>query len=238
MIFHKNMLIEIGNSRITKTELCFFKNKRKEGGVIINKNLYLLIYEEEVHIKKFDLPKSKGELLYNLVKNELSFSVGNINNILFDYKVTTKKMDLCVEVIVFYINSQKIAFIKENDCYKNIEKVMLIQFAMKKYYEKSIRENNYSMAFIYDKALYILAINENNLVANSIIENFIIEENGLITALEIFKNKYLEQFINIKNTYLSNIDIDLNNIKENNSKAMIVNVLDRYKKEKLVSSFL
>ena len=106
MIFHKNMLIEIGNNRITKTELNFLKKRRREGREIINKNLYLIIYDEEVYIKKFNLPKAKGELLYNLVKNELSFSVGNINNILFDYKVT-KNFDSCVEVIVFYINSQK-----------------------------------------------------------------------------------------------------------------------------------
>ena len=237
MIFSKNMLIEIGNNKITKTQLCFLKKKRQEGGDMVNKNLYLIIYDQEVYIKRFNLPKAKGQLLYNLVKNELSFSVGNIDNILFDYKIT-KRMNSCIEVIVFYINSQKIAFIKEDNCYKNIEKVTLIQFAMKRYYKKIIREDNYSMSFIYNKALYILAINENNLVANFIIENFSGEQESLMIAIEVFKNKYAELFINIKNIYLANIDIDLNYKREITFKNMIVKVLDGYKKEELVDSFL
>lgn len=236
MIFHKNMLIEIGNNRITKSELSFLKKKRVEGGDMINKNLHLLIYDEEVYIKKFNFPKAKGELLYNLVKNELSFSVGNINNILFDYKVT-KNMGSCVEVIVFYINSQKTSFIKESNCYKNIKKIMLIQFTMRKYYKKNIKAENYVMAFIYDRTFYILAVNENNLVANSIIENFSGEKETLIIAIEDFKNKFSEQFTNIKCLYLANINMDFNNRKEKTFKDMVVKVLDKYKEEKLVDSF-
>jgi hypothetical protein len=236
MIFHKNMLIEIGNNKITKTDLCFLKKKKKHVGDMLNRSLYIVIYEEEVYIKKFNLPKTKGEILYNLVKTELSFSVGDINNILFDYKIT-KHMNSCIEVMVFYINYQKIAFIKENSCYKNIEKIMLIQFAMKKYYRRSIKEENYILTFIYDNALYILAVNNNNLIANCIIENFTSEEEKLMIALETFRNKYSEQTLNIKVIYLSNIPIDLNS-KAKNLMGMVVKILDKYKKEKLISSFL
>jgi len=237
MIFNKNMLIEIGNSKIAKTEKYFFNKKREEGGDMLNRNLYLMLYEEEVYIKKFNFPKAKGELLYNLVKNELSFSVGNVNNILFDYRVT-KSVNLCVEVIVFYINSQKIAFIKENNCYKNIKKISLIQFAIKKYYEKSIKEKDYMMAFVYDKGLYMIAVNENNIVANSIIDNFNCEEDELIRAITCFKNKFSQQFVNIKNIYLSNVGIEFSDTKRNTFKDIVVKSLAKYKKEKLVESFL
>ena len=236
MIFQRNMLIEIGNNKIIKTELSFLKKRLKEGEDMINKNLYLMIYDEEVYIKKFNLPKEKGESLYNLVRNELSFSMGNINNILFDYKIT-RYMNSSVEVIVFYINSHKIEFIKENKCYKNIEKIMLIQFVMKKYYKKSIKEDNYVMAFSYDKNLYILVVNEKNLVANSISENFYGEEEKLIKTLEILKSKYLEQFVKIKNIYLVNIDIELDKVKESLFNYMVVKALEKYKNEKLIGNF-
>ena len=237
MIFNKNMLIEIGNSKIAKTEKYFLNKKRKEGGDMLNRNLYLMLYDEEVYIKKFNFPKAKGELLYNLVKNELTFSVGNINNILFDYRVT-KCENLCVEVIVFYINSQKLTFIKENNCYKNIKKISLIQFAIKKYYEKNIKEKDYMMAFVYDKGLYILAVNENNLVANSIIDNFSCEEDELIKAITSFKIKFSQQFLNIKNIYLASMGIEFNNHKNYILQDIVIKSLEKYKKEKLVESFL
>ncbi|MBC8062299.1 MAG: hypothetical protein H7Y18_16745 [Clostridiaceae bacterium] len=236
MILHRNMLIEIENNRIIKTELNFFGKNRKEGSDMVNRNLYLLICDEEVYIKKFNLPKAKGELLYNLVKNELCFSVGNTNNILFDYKVTNH-LNECIEVIVFYINSQKIAFLRENNCYKNIKKIILVQFAIKKYYKKSINVDNYIMLFIYDKGLYILAINENNLVANSIIESFSGDEEKLLLNLEIFKNKFSDQLINVKNIYLVDISINPKHEKNNVFNSMVVKTLDKYKKEKLLGSF-
>lgn len=237
MIFHKNMLIEVGNNKVTKTEVSFLKKKQKEGGDMVNKNLYLVIYDEEIYIKRFNLPKAEGELLYNLVKNELSFSLGNINNILFDYKVTTHS-NSSIEVIVFYINSQKIAFMKENKCFKNIVKITLIQFAMKRYYKKNIREDNYIMVFIYEKALYLLGINENNLVANLIIENFYGEEEKVMIAIETFENKHSEQFINIKTIYLANMDMEFSHGGQHKFKDMVVKNLDKYKKEKLIGSFL
>lgn len=237
MIFYKKMLIEIGNNKVTKMELGFLKKQKNQEQKMVDKNLYIVIYGEEVYIKRFNLPKSKGELLYNLVKNELGFSMGNINNILFDYKIT-KYMNSCVEVIVFYVNSQKIAFIKENNCYRNIKKISLIQFAMNKYYRKSIRENNYIMAFIYEKAFYILAVCENTLVGNSVTENIMGEEGKILGALEIFINKYSEQFSHINNIYLANLDLNFKDIKTRIFKDMIVKVLDKYEKEKLVHSFL
>ncbi len=203
MLFSGNMLVEIFSDGIKKEKYTMIRNNRKEGEELNKKNIYILIYDQEVYIKKFDLPKAKGEKLYSLVKNELGFSIGSINNILFDYKIIKKKKNH-VEVLVFYINSHKIEYLNQNIINSNIRRVSLIQFVIYNYYKNIIEDDNFILIFSHLQCLYILAVSKGNLVANMIIKDFKDESENITSSLEIFFNNYHEQTANIKKIYISN----------------------------------
>jgi hypothetical protein len=194
MIFKKNLYLELG--KVQKEEI-----KVNE---IVKRKIHLMIADEKLFIKKFIFPNVHRSNTYFLVKNELNFSVGNITDILFDYKVV-KILKNSIEVLVFYINTQKIQLIKKLNEFNSIKEIKIIQFQVLEFYKNIIKKRNYILVFHYINSYYFLGIINNNLIANVLIKDMDLETKLL--------EEYLESFISDNmilkghTIYLSNVEI-------------------------------
>lgn len=148
------------------------------------RNVAIVIEGEEIYIEKFIFPKVKGHNIYYLVKNELICKFGSIHNIIFDYNLIYKGED-SVTTIVYCINIENFNFLqKENYCGAIITKIDILQNYFKKYFSSFIKEKEYYLAFRYKRTLYYLAVWNNNIVANKVVN---IEKTQINCTEELIK---------------------------------------------------
>ena len=189
-----------------------FSTKYRIYSNIPRATLSIIIYDEEVYIKKFILPKASKESLNHLVKNELNYSLGMISNLLFDYILIGEKNKM-QEVLVYYINSERRENIKNIINSYRLRKIKIFQFLVYSAYKKSIKEKNTIFIFYYADKIYFIRILNNNIVDNKLVnEN---EKNKVFKTISGFLNKFNEEKVAINSIYSLNEDLlNLINIAE------------------------
>lgn len=160
---------------------------------IKNKNIYIVIEGEEVHIKLLKIPKiPKWDLNY-LIKNELIFLYGKkANNIFYTYTIWNEDKEIR-EVLVFCINSNKLNSIENIIKNNKLKSVKLIQFTIINYLKSKVSHKDYILIFKDEDKIYFLGISNEKLISNRIIENNIEDEflidifNYTIAKMKTFK---------------------------------------------------
>lgn len=177
----QNLLIELQEDRNFAYELkgSFLKKQiltctqtSKELTKIKNRNLYIVIEGEEVYIKTFLIPKCNKGAIKRIICQELNIFFNNAENLTYSYKIISKTKDT-LEVLAFYLNSEKLLKLKTYDINKNnLKLINLIQFYIFNYYYKSIKEKVYLLIITYNDNLYILGCTNKNVISNTLIKNY------------------------------------------------------------------
>lgn len=177
------------------------------------RKIAIVIEGEEIYIEKFTFPKVKDHNIYDLVKNELICKFGSINNIIFDYKLVSKGEN-SITTIVYCINIENFNFLQqENYCDAIITKIDILQNYFKEYLSSFIKEKEYYLAFRYKRTLYYLAVQNDNIVANKVVN---IEKNQVQYSEELIKfiNGIEGELYNANKIYT--IDLTLTNAELKN----------------------
>ncbi|MCM8711031.1 hypothetical protein M2651_08325 [Clostridium sp. SYSU_GA19001] len=209
-MFRRQIVIELGEEYIAKHnsyKSFEYKLNISEGiNIDIKKSKVNIVLEgEEVNVRNFILPKTKSNQVYDLIKDELYYYFRNIDNLIFAYSIIKQDKDN-QQFAVFCVNSNKLAVINElmhTDI--NIRGIYLLQFSVINYFKRKIKSENYIFIFEYRDKLYLLCCIYNKVIYNSIIKDYVNEEN-LIRKFYDFINKskkYSEK--NIENIYFANI---------------------------------
>lgn len=256
MKFRKNMFLEVSQQKISSIEFSkhmiinkinnitygntYYKNTPniKEFQIDIrNKNLYIMVEGETVYIRLVTLPIVKKNLINEMIKNELRYYYKEIDHIEFTYKLI-KEDKFNMEILVFCLKGNNLDIL-ENSIDNNVtlKKVNLIQFCFKNYYSKKINVKNYIMVFYYNYNLYFLICNNNEIVANNIIN---IKE-VVLSKFSSLMNRFLEQYNDYAKScekiYYSNIEeIEIEELDIDEFKYLELphEILDKLKREELL----
>lgn len=177
------------------------------------RKIAIVIEGEEIYIEKFTFPKVKDHNIYDLVKNELICKFGSIHNIIFDYNLVSKGENY-ITTIVYCINIENFNFLQqENYCDAIITKIDILQNYFKEYLCSFIKEKEYYLAFRYKRTLYYLAVQNDNIVANKVVN---IEKNQVCYSEELIKfiSGIEEELYNANKIYT--IDLTLTNAELKN----------------------
>lgn len=168
----------------------------------INKeNIYVLLENEEIHIKQLVLPNTSNNNINSIIKNKLSYLYGNnTEDIYYTYsKWESSKNE--IKIILYCINCHK-ARIKNLQKNKfQIKKVNLIQLHYIKHYQKSIMEKDYIVMIKHNNSIYILAFSEKKLLINQITT-----EENLLTSILFIINKMKANYCVFTKVYSINLD--------------------------------
>ena len=178
----QNLIIELRdkNSIFLELKSSYFKKKvlycteiSKEFIEIKNKSLYIIIEGEEVYIKTLLIPNCSNDAVKRIICQELNISLNNAENLTYSYKILSKTKNV-LEILAFYLNSEKLAKLKVYNLNNNnkLKLINVIQFYIFNYYYKDIKEKVYLLAFAYNNNLYILGCNNNSVILNSLIKNY------------------------------------------------------------------
>lgn len=177
----QNLIIELGEKKSISYEVksSYFKKNvvycteiSKELIEIKNKSLYIIIEGEEVYIKTLLIPKCNNSSVRRIICQELNISLNNAETLTYSYKILSKTKNV-LEILAFYLNSEKLAKLKVYNINKNkLKLINVIQFYIFNYYYKDIKEKVYLLAFAYNNNLYILGCNNNSVILNSLIKNY------------------------------------------------------------------
>ena len=251
MKVRKNMFLEVSHQKISGIEFSkhmimnrvnnidygntYHKDTPNIKGFQIyikNKNLYVLIEGETVYIRLVTLPIVKKYVINDMIKNELRYYYKDIDHISFTYKLI-KENKVNMEILVFCLKGNNLDIL-ENSIDNNVilKKVNLTQFCFKNYYSNKINVRNYIMVFYYNHNLYFLICNNNEIVANNIIN----VKEILLCEFSYLMNEFLEQYNDYAKScekiYYSNVgklDID-----EFRYLALSHQILDELEREELL----
>lgn len=224
MFMKKNIVVQLFNNKIESTKIesnSFFNSfwdktegnsnlsgicKKNELKVDLkNKNLYLIIEGEEVYIKNLVIPKVEYEMIHEIIKNELSYYFGKIENMLFTYTIFKEnKNDF--EILVFCINYDKTSLLEQIiDGSNNIKKISLIQLCFLNYFQKQIDVKNYIFIFVYNNILYLIAVQDNKMIYNNLVreQNFYLKFKKIVFQF-IDKFLYLTDKSELEKIYFVN----------------------------------
>ncbi|MBC2580314.1 hypothetical protein [Clostridium sp. DJ247] len=167
--------------------------KNNFGKLIVNlkdKNLSIVVNDEEVYIKLITIPRVPKERIYFIIKNELAYRFKNVSNIIFSYQIVHHKKDK-LEVMVFCLNWNKSNLINRfAEEGIRIEKLVPVQFHIIDNYSKRIKEKEYGIIFLREKSLYFVGCVENKMITNKVISIYDnLQDNIFIDELEKFKIK-------------------------------------------------
>lgn len=192
----------------------FGRDKRGIIGTYKNKQITIIFEAREILIKTLLLPLCNRNKTYNMVYNELIYELGNVDDILFDYRICNindKKMN----VLVYCIKWSKDNLLKSIINYNSIEKIYILPLFVIRYIKIKVKN-------------YILFYNENYMT-------YMMEfENGILISFHTYsvdKIHSIEEYINFIN---SNKNKENNNIKEIYfanfiSKEIIVQLMKNYR---------
>ncbi|KEH97231.1 hypothetical protein [Clostridium botulinum] len=181
-MLNKNILLKVSkesiqldnkfNSRFFSKDIFKDISKLK----IKNKNIYVVIEGEEVHIKLLKVPKVTKWNLNYLIKNELIFLYGKkADNIFYTYTIWAEDEEER-EVLVFCVISNKLNSIENVIKNNKLKSVKLIQFTIINYLKNKVNDKDYIVIFKDEDKIYFLGISNEKLIANRIIENNIEDE--------------------------------------------------------------
>lgn len=223
-MFNKNVFlkvseegIEMNNKHLTHKNINPFKDIT--GIKIKNKNVYIIVEGEEVHIKLLKLPKVSRWDLNSLIKNELVFLYGKkANNIFYTYTILNETRE-DIDVLVFCMNLKDVKDLENIINNNKIKKINIIQFNMVNYFKNHIKDKTYILIFKDKNKVYFLGVTYENLVSNRVVnlnsencEYFLMESfNYCIDRLEKFSG-------GVKNIYYVNFEEEEKEIYMQNDK--------------------
>ncbi|AAO36142.1 hypothetical protein K144313037_14090 [Clostridium tetani] len=238
-MFKKHNLIEINNEDILLTsfykmdtfkKVINLRNSIKDQCIyrafkdkklcvdLKNKNIHFLIKGKKVFIKMITVPKVHKKHLKDIIKGELDFYFENIENLVYCYSVFKEEKDT-LEIVVFCSNLKELDMFNNLKEKNNIEGIWFLQFCFLEYFYESIKEENFILASIYEKDLYLLACKNKKLVHNHVVNNY---ENNFKEELNkfLYKCKELEKE-EYKVLYLINFE-DMEFVKEMEKRYKII----------------
>lgn len=145
---------------------------------IKNKKLFLIIEDEEIHIKYLNVPKVESNDLGLIIENRLKYLYGKKSEEIFYTYIICKENEKELDVLVFCVNCEKLSGLTILNSNYRICKITLIQLCFFNYYKRFIVDKDYILIFKYSNNIYLIAA-----IGEKIIGNRIIEEN-YISSIE------------------------------------------------------
>jgi hypothetical protein len=214
----KNAIIEIGDNYVCKYDF-YMKNlkldyKRKNYDLDVvkkfcvdlkTKKVCIILEGEELQIKLLKLPRTKKEILDDIIKNELHYHFNNLDGVIFNYTIL-KEYENNIEVIVFCINEKKVSFIQ--NCLHirtRINAVYLLQFCILNHYKIKITEKNYIFVFKYKDNLYLLYCIDNKILHNTLYKSMFYKDKFTSILNSFIERCKILYDVNINKIYSANI---------------------------------
>lgn len=214
----KKYLIEINGEEIKiikedmrhlkkkKNFYCTYDNKDSDIGIkkiLKRSNLNVILEGEEIFIHRASIPKTSKTNIELLIKNKVIEIFHNIENIIFTYKIISRKRRK-VEIIIYCINIKDSIFMREKVFEDStIKSVIPIQQLYIDKYSKKMKNIDYTMIIYRNKYVYIAEVKNNILSKNKVISKF--EEDSNLETLEFLKS--INDKDNKKGIYIINEDI-------------------------------
>ena len=214
----KKYLIEINGEEIKiikedmrhlkkkKNFYCTYDNKDSDIGIkkiLKRSNLNVILEGEEIFIHRASIPKMSKTNIELLIKNKVIEIFHNIENIIFTYKIISRKRRK-VEIIIYCINIKDSIFMREKVFEDStIKSVIPIQQLYIDKYSKKMKNIDYTMIIYRNKYVYIAEVKNNILSKNKVISKF--EEDSNLETLEFLKS--INDQDNKKGIYIINEDI-------------------------------
>lgn len=205
------------------TDTLTLKSMEEMDASEFNKNLFVIIEEEDIHIKHLVVPKVDEKTLNSILSNKLYYLYGKkAEEIFYTYeKWSTRGKQ--IEILLYCINCEKL---KELQIHKNklkLHKVNLIQTCFIKYYLKRIKEKDYIMIFKYNKSIYFLALVDGKIIGNKFLKSYNNEQ--ISNALSFIMNKLKNYREWMSNIYYANLEENtINQIKEFQEENKLINL--------------
>lgn len=155
----------------------------------------LVIEDEEIYIKRITFPNIEKNALEKMISDELKYYYRLEEDICFSYSILNKSK-YNMQIILFYINSHKLKYLKINNI-KKLKAVYMLQFCLIQYIKKKINNiKKYILASVYNNNLYIIFCDEDILKANCIYKNFSGSNHEFNERLKAFieLNRCIEEF--------------------------------------------
>lgn len=214
----KKYLIEINGEEIKivkedmrhlkkkKNFYCTYDNKDSDIGIkeiLKRSNLNVILEGEEIFIHRASIPKMSKTNMELLIRNKVVEIFHNIENIVFTYKIISRKRRK-VEIIIYCINIKDSIFMREKVfAGSTIKSVIPIQQLYIDKYSKKMKNIDYTMIIYRNKYVYIAEVKNNILSKNKVISKF--EEDSNLETLEFLKS--INDKDNKKGIYIINEDI-------------------------------
>lgn len=214
----KKYLIEINGEEIKiikedmrhlkkkKNFYCTYDNKDSDIGIkkiLKRSNLNVILEGEEIFIHRASIPKMSKTNIELLIKNKVIEIFHNIENIIFTYKIISRKRRK-VEIIIYCINIKDSIFMREKVFEDStIKSVIPIQQLYIDKYSKKMKNIDYTMIIYRNKYVYIAEVKNNILSKNKVISKF--EEDSNLETLEFLKS--INDKDNKRGIYIINEDI-------------------------------
>lgn len=214
----KKYLIEINGEEIKivkedmrhlkkkKNFYCTYDNKDSDIGIkeiLKRSNLNVILEGEEIFIHRASIPKMSKTNMELLIRNKVVETFHNIENIVFTYKIISRKRRK-VEIIIYCINIKDSIFMREKVfAGSTIKSVIPIQQLYIDKYSKKMKNIDYTMIIYRNKYVYIAEVKNNILSKNKVISKF--EEDSNLETLEFLKS--INDKDNKKGIYIINEDI-------------------------------
>lgn len=197
-----------------------------------NKNIHFLIKGKKVFIKMITTPKVHKKYLKEIIKSELDLYFENIENLVYCYKIFKEEKDT-LEIVVFCSNLKEMNIFNDLKGKNNIEGIWFLQFCFLEYFYEEIKEDNFILASVYEKDLYLLACKNKKLINNHVVNNYKSNFKQELNKF-IYKCKELGSQ-DYKTLYLVNFD-NMDSIKEIEKEYKIIN-LGSLEKHELIKKF-
>ena len=148
----------------------YLNDKRSKVKNLKDKNLYVILHEEEMLIKIFVLPRVRHYELKMLIEGELKSVISRVEDMIFDFVILQEDKNT-VKVLVFCLNHEKCGFIKEFDekVRFKLKRIVPLQISYLECIKKSIKTKNNVITFLDSGNIYMLACFEDKIICNSII---------------------------------------------------------------------
>ncbi len=215
-IIYKNNLYEYENTLELYKE--FHKN-----------TLQIILLEEELHVQCLDIPNCKKRYLSSIVENEVKENFKNWESILYNYSIV-KKENQGFKILINYIYSENLRYIKLYSKSLKIQYVYPIQLIATKKFNKINRNKVYTILFKYNEIFYVCAYYKNLIIGTAIINKIELKNKGFLKVekfLDIVQEMcyeleldfcryiyiYLQEEI-IKKANQENLEEELNNFLE------------------------
>lgn len=215
--------IEMNNKNLKYKNVNLFKDIT--GINIKNKNVYIIVEGEEVHIKLLKLPRVSKWDLNSLIKNELVFLYGKkANNIFYTYTLLNETRE-DIDVLVFCMNLKDVKALEKIINNNKIKKINIIQFNMVNYFKNYIKDKTYILVFKDKKKVYFLGVTYENLISNRIVNlNNENHECFLMESFDYCVNR-IEKFTSeLRNIYYVNFQEEEKSIYMQNDKYKYIDL--------------